>query len=82
MSFMCCLSDSLTPSVVITFPLSPLLFSKLPTMSPLNISTVCMYQRVSLALTFGKKFQVIHKQQVIQFESLVAQFIASLSPYQ
>ena len=41
-----------------------------------------LYQVVYLVLTFGKEFQVIHKQQVIQFESLVAPFKASLSSSQ
>ena len=49
-------------------------------MSSLNICS--LYQGVYLALTLGKQFQVIHKQQVIQFESLVAPFIASLSSSQ
>ena len=38
-----------------------------------------LYQGVYLVFTFGKQFQVIHKQQVIQFEFLVAPFIASLA---
>ena len=46
----------------------------------------CLYQEVYLLLTFGTQFQVIHKQQVMQFEYLVASFVASLSsseqPYQ
>ena len=41
-----------------------------------------LYQGVYLVLTFGKQFQVIHKQQVIQFEPLAVPFIASLSSSQ
>ena len=62
-------SGSLIPSVLITFLLSMT-----------STEYMCsLYQGVHLVLTFGKQFQVIHKQQVIQFESLASQFVASLS---
>ena len=60
---------------------TPLLYSKFDT----NVLTDYMhslYQEVYLVLTFGKQLQVIHKQQVIQFESLVASFIATPSSSQ
>ena len=77
MSFVSCPSGSLIASALITCSLhdkhSALLYSK-----------QCMHslqQGVPLVLTFGKKFQAIHKQQVIQFKSLVALFyLISTSP--
>ena len=80
MSFMCCPSGSLIPSVLKTFPLSILLYSKYHT-NVLNEFMHSLYPGVCLVLTFGKQFQVIHKQQMIQFESFVAPFIASLSSF-
>ena len=41
-----------------------------------------LYQGIYLVFTLGKQFHLIHKQQVIQFEPLVAPFVAILSSSQ